>query len=226
MKKIVLGCSLVVLILAIAGGAGMYFFVYRPAKAFVSSMAELGEITELDKRVANQQAFAAPDDGALSQTQVQRFVAVQESIQTRLGARAKEFETKYKAMSEQPAESRSVSEIAGAYRDLFGFIAEAKRAQVDALNAQGFSLDEYGWVKHRFYEAAGVALTGVDLRELAGQMKDGNFEALEQATGSGEAATTEAADTSAIDVPETNRALVAPYKDKLQSWFVYGAFGL
>ena len=44
MKKIVLGCGIVVLLLAIVGGAGMYYFVYRPAKAFVSSMAQLGEV--------------------------------------------------------------------------------------------------------------------------------------------------------------------------------------
>ena len=73
MKKIVLGCGIVVLLLAIVGGAGMYYFVYRPAKAFVSSMAQLGEVVDLDKQVTNQQAFAAPDDGTLTAAHVQRF---------------------------------------------------------------------------------------------------------------------------------------------------------
>ena len=109
-----------------------------------------------------------------------------------------------------------------AYRDLFGIIAEAKRAQVDALNAQQFSVDEYGWVKHRFYEAAGVALTGVDFRELAEQMKDGNFGALQKKDD----ATAMTTDTPGIGIPDANRTLVAPYKEKLNAWMVYGAFGL
>ncbi|HTV01700.1 MAG TPA: hypothetical protein VMF13_14230 [Luteitalea sp.] len=221
MKKIVFGCGLVVLVLAVLGGASMYFFVYRPAKAFVTSMAQLGEVVDLDKQVSNRQAFTAPGDGTLSATQVQRFVAVQQTIDSRLGARAKEFETKYKAMSERE-QPGSITEVVGAYRDLFGIIAEAKRAQVDALNAQRFSVDEYGWVKHRFYEAAGVALTGVDFRELAEQMKEGNFGALQKKDDT----TTMTTDTPGVGIPDANRTLVAPYKEKLNAWMVYGAFGL
>lgn len=223
MKKIVLGCGLVVLLLAIAGGAGMYYFVYRPAKAFVSSMAQLGEVVDLDKQVSNRQAFAAPDDGTLTAAHVQRFVAVQESISGRLGARAREFEVKYKALSERE-QPGSISEVVGAYKDLFGIIAEAKRAQVEALNAQRFSIDEYTWVKHRFYEAAGVALTGVDFREIASQMQEGKFDAIQPRAKGGDAPV--ATDTPGVGIPDANRALVAPFKDKLQNWMVYGAFGL
>ena len=69
-------------------------------------------------------------------------------------------------------EGVALTDVVGAYRDLFGVIAEAKHAQVDALNAQAFSLDEYAWVKSRFYEAAGVTVTGIDFREMAGQAAD------------------------------------------------------
>ena len=167
MKKIVLGCGIVVLLLAIVGGAGMYYFVYRPAKAFVSSMAQLGEVVDLDKQVSNRQAFAAPDDGTLTAAHVQRF---------------------------------------------------------EALNAQRFSIEEYTWVKHRFYEAAGVALTGVDFREIASQMQEGKFDAIQPRAKGGDAPV--ATDTPGVGIPDANRALVAPFKDKLQNWMVYGAFGL
>jgi hypothetical protein len=222
-KKIVLGCGLVMLVLAIAGGAAMYYFVYRPAKAFVTSMAQLGEVVDLDKQVTNRQAFTAPADGALSAAHVQRFVAVQETISTRLGARTSEFEAKYKALGERE-QPTSITEVVSAYKDLFGIIAEAKRAQVDGLNAQRFSIDEYTWVKHRFYEAGGVALTGIDFREIAGQLQEGKFDALKQVGKSGEAPVT--TDTPGVGIPDASRALVAPYKEKMQTWMLFGAFGL
>ena len=229
MKKFAIGCGVFALLLAICGGLGLYYFVYRPARTFVASMSELGQVAELDAKVANTRAFAAPADGALTDAQVKRFVAVQESIHARLGARAREFETKYRAIADSNSENRSVSEVVGAYRDVFGLIAEARRAQVEALNAQSFSLTEYAWVKTRFYEAAGVALSGIDFREIAGQMQQGNFEALQTMASSSNAGDAPAAmhgDTPGIGIPDANRTLVAPYKDKLQTWFVYSAFGL
>jgi hypothetical protein len=224
-KKIVLGCGLVMLVLAVVGGAGAYYFVYRPAKAFVTSMAQIGEVAELDKQVTNRHAFTAPEDGTLTPAQVQRFAAVQEAIHGRLGARAREFETKYKALGEGQ-EPKSISEAVGAFRDLLGIIAEAKRAQVDGLNAQRFSVDEYDWVKRRFYEASGVALVGVDFKEFATQVQQGDFSALQKLGQSGESGTPASADTAGVSVPVANRTLVAPYKQKMDTWAIYGVFGL
>ena len=240
MKKIALGCGLVVVLLALAGAVGMYYFVYKPARTFVSSMSELGELAELDAKVTNTAAFAPPADGALNEAQVKRFAAVQESMHQRLGARASELQAKYQAMSETGSESRSIGEVVGAYKDLFGIIAEAKRAQVDALNAQQFSLAEYGWVKTRVYEAAGVELTGVDFRELAGKVQNGDLAALQGmasqtsddisgaiASASSAAAETLATpDTPGLGIPDANRTLVAPYKEAMKNWIVYGIFGL
>ena len=133
-----------------------------------------------------------------------------------------------------------MAEAVGAYRDLFGIIAEAKKAQVDALNAQGFSVDEYTWVKTRVYEAAGVTVTGVDFREMAGKLQSGDVDALRNmVTNAGAAAagrtTAEATadatkpiatDAPGVGIPDANKALVAPYKDKAATWMMYGAFGL
>lgn len=233
MKKIAIGCGLAVLLLGIAGAAGVYYFVYKPARTFVSSMSQIGEIAELDAKVTNTAAFTEPGDGALTEAQVTRFAAVQEQMHTRLGARTAELEAKYKAL-DQRTDTPGVAEAMGAWRDLLDIVAEAKRAQVDALNAQRFSLAEYGWVKSRFYEAAGVEITGIDFREMAGKLQEGNMEALQQMTSDKRAsdgtATTEAAapvgDTPGVGIPDANRRLVAPFKDKAQTWMAYAAFGL
>lgn len=46
-------------------------------------------------------------------------------------------------------------------------LLEAKRAQVEALNAVGFSKSEYEWVRNQLYAAAGVDLAQLDLEGLA-----------------------------------------------------------
>jgi hypothetical protein len=176
-------------------------------------------------------------------------VAVQESLHAKMGARASELQAKYKALDSE--KDVALTTVVGAYRDLFGIIGEAKRAQVDALNAQSFSLGEYSWVKARFYEAAGVAVTGIDFREMAGKVQSGDLDALQDMMKNAGAAATGAVkaeppaadapagpaeapanapkletDTPGVGTPDANKTLVAPFKDKAATWMIYGAFGL
>jgi hypothetical protein len=246
-KKLVIGCALALVLFGIAGSVAFYYFVYKPARSFVASLSQLGELAELDAKVTNTRAFTAPPTDTLTEAQVRRFVAVQESLHARMGARASELQAKYKAIETRGPEGVGMSEAVGAYRDLFGIIAEAKKAQIEALNAQNFSVDEYAWVKSRFYEAAGVTVTGIDFREMAGKVKSGDLDALREiVTNAGAAATTAArdaaspgepssapepagpieTDTAGVGIPDANKTLVAPYKDKAASWLIYGAFGL
>jgi hypothetical protein len=247
-KKLVIGCGLAMVLAAVAATAGFYYFVYRPARTFVTSMSQLGEVAELDAKVANTRPFTPPTDDTLTEAQVKRFVAVQESLHARMGTRASELQAKYKALDERKESGRvALTDLVGAYRDLFGVIAEAKRAQVDALNAQAFSLDEYGWVKSCFYEAAGVTVTGIDFREMAGKMQSGDLQGLQDmvndARASVNGAGTPSASSSADDakakadvpvvtdapgvgIPDGNKTLVAPFKDKVATWMMYSAFGL
>ncbi len=237
MKKIAIGCGLAALLLAIGGAVAMYYFVYKPARSFVASMTEIGDIAELDAKVANTAPFTGPADGTLTEAQVRRFAAVQEQMHARLGSRTTELQAKYKAL-DQSGRSPGVAEAVGAWHDLLGIIAEAKKAQVDALNAQQFSLAEYGWVKTRVFEAAGVTITGIDFRELAAQVQGGNLGALQEmaekmksaAEGTSpspsEAPRPPLADTPGVGIPDANRTLVAPYKEQLQTWMAYAAVGL
>ena len=138
-------------------------------------------------QVANTAAFTAPASGALTEAQVRRFVAVQEGLHARMGTRATELQVKYKAIQDRKDAGVALTDVVGAYRDLFSVIAEAKKAQVDALNAQAFSLNEYAWVKTRFYEAAGVTATGIDFREMASRVQSGDLNACRDAARRGDA---------------------------------------
>jgi hypothetical protein len=87
-------------------------------------------------------------------------------------------------------------------------IVDAKEAQVDALNANGFSLGEYAWVRGQVIRAAGFSAYQVDLAALAADGDDDLVRELE------------------ADVPAANVALVAPYAEELEQFLPLAAFGL
>ena len=229
MKKFVIGCAVALVLMVIGGSAAVYYFVYKPAKSFVSSMTEFGALAEADEKVANTATFTPPESDTLTEAQVRRFAAVQESLHAKMGARATELRTKYEALSARGKDA-GLTEVVGAYKDIFSIVGDAKRAQVDALNSQQFSLAEYGWVKARVYEAAGVSVSGIDFRELAGKLQSGDLQALQQMVSKAGDAVADApkveTDMPEVGVPEANKTLVAPYKDKISTWMIYGAFGL
>jgi hypothetical protein len=217
MKKWVIGCGLALLIVLVVGVGAGYWFVYRPAQAYLASFRQLGEIAELDKRVANKSTFTPPDNGELTKATVTRFVKVQEEIQSRLGGRAAELKAKYDQIeAAQKGDKRSASfgEVLGAMKDLAGIIVEGKRAQVEALNQSQFSLEEYQWVRQAVYAAAGVTLSEIDLRNIASAAQTGKRDV--------EVKTAEVT----REVPEINKELVKPYAQKLQEWMGLAFFGL
>jgi hypothetical protein len=223
MKKVALGCLGVFVVLVVIGGVAGYFFVYKPAAAYIASLKQFGEIATLDKNVTNKATFTPPDGNALTEEMVSRFVKVQEAMEARLGARSAELKAKYDQLDKlqkDQGRSPSLGEVLTALKDLSGIIVDGKRAQVDALNQAGFSLEEYAWVRSQVYAAAGLALNEINLRSLDPQKiaeaakAGGNQSAPMTKVGSDE------------NVPEHNKELVKPYAEKLQQWIALGFFGL
>lgn len=213
MKKLVIGCLFFVLLLGIGGAIAGYFFVYRPAKQYVASFAELSKVAEADARVANRSAFTPPATGELTPQMVQRFMAVQDTVKTRLGTRMDTLQEKYRRFDNEQ-ERPGIADVIGAYRDIAGVITEAKVAQVDALNAQGFSLAEYAWVRREVYRAAGLPGPGIDLSKIA--------EAIQQ----GKVPEGPVQETLAGNAPAANRTLVAPHAKRLEEQVALAWFGL
>jgi len=213
MKKLVIGCLFFVLLLGIGGAIAGYFFVYRPARQYVASFAELSKVAEADTRVANTSAFTPPASGELTPQMVERFMAVQDAIKSRLGTRMDMLQEKYKKFDNQ-TERPGIADVIGAYRDIAGIITEAKLAQVDALNAQQFSLAEYAWVRNEVYRAAGLPAPGFDLSKIA--------EAVQQ----GKVPEGPIQDTLAGNAPLANRTLVAPHVKRLEEQVALAWFGL
>ena len=218
MKKLAIGCLVVVVIVLVVGGILGYIFVWRPASGYIASLRQLGEVSEIDKQVVNRSPFAPPAGNELTPEMVTRFAAVQEAMQQALGPRFAEMKTKYDYLDRlQKEEHRqpSFAEAMGAMKDLVGVFVLAKRAQVDALNKTRFSLDEYSWVRSRVYNAAGLPFSQLDFTRIADAAKRGRTDFQVEKAGLDE------------PIPERNKELVKPYLERLQrEWVSLAFFGL
>jgi hypothetical protein len=160
MKKGLLGCLLVGIVL-IAVGAGLaWWFVLRPmvgtGTAVVEGARDWANTVDAEKAIRNQSPFAPPADGRLTQEQVNRFVAVHANMELRLGA---DFDTLRRQVeqvqAEQGAQGRQpdLGDAVSAYAGLGPLLARAREAQVEGMNRENLSLAEYRWIRDQAYAA-------------------------------------------------------------------------
>jgi hypothetical protein len=215
MKKFAIGCLIVLAIVIVVGGILGYFFVWRPASGYIASLRELSQLPTIEKQVTNTASFTAPENGELTEELVGRFVKVQEAMEKSLGPTFSQLKTKYDAMEKvMQSENRRATTMEGlaALKDLSSIIVQGKRAQVEALNANHFSLAEYNWVRSQVYAAAAIPLAQFDLSNIAETAQQGgDFVKPPPAIG---------------EIPERNKELAAPYAEKLKEWAALGFFGL
>jgi hypothetical protein len=214
MKKFVLGCLGVLVLATIGGVIAGYVFVYRPVKSYVTSFAELAEIPNIERQIANTASFTPPADSKLDVQLVERYMRVQHALEQRMGSRVNELDAKYAALNKANGGHPSVADGLGALKDLGSLIVEAKRAQVAALNDQHFSLAEYVWTRRTVYAATGLPLE-LDLEQIVKQADRG-----------------QKPDASTLnhgpvhEVPDQNKQLVAPYAEALRRRIALAFFGL
>ena len=169
MKKLAIGCGVVLVVLLIVGAVASYF-VYNKVKSTMAELSVLGEVPAIERGVRNTAAFTPPESGELTEAQVTRYLKVQQDVRTMLGSRLDEFKTKYAELSARMDKDQGtvldVPAMMGAYRDLAKTYVDAKKAQVEALNSAGFSLDEYRWVRQQAYAAVGMPIVDMDFAKV------------------------------------------------------------
>lgn len=221
MKKLLVGCLIIVVLGAVALGVGAYF-LYRAASPMVESargyLERVSQLGELEKEIRNTAAYRAPQNGELTKEQVDRFARVQQHVRGSLGQRMDEIEAKYKHLKAN-ADTRtepSFAQVVSALGDLASVVIDARRLQVNALNQENFSSAEYAWVRSRVYQAAGVVMASViDFQKMA--------EAARRGTG---IESLDVPQTPSIEVPEKNRELIKPYMERMDQWLPLAFFGL
>jgi hypothetical protein len=214
-KKLLLGCLVVSLLGLIVVSVSLYVFVYRPARDYLSGLLEMGEVAEMSQAIEDKRAYEPPSDGLLTEQQVERFVAVQRGIITRLGERSANLSQKYQPLAEglESGGTPSFSDLLSAWRDIGGIIREAKQAQVDGINANNFSEEEYRWVRDRSYLGVGANLGNIDFSRIGEAIETQNPQVLFEQNETKEA------------LPD-NQQLVEPYREESAKWLPFALFGL
>lgn len=220
MKKRALGCLGIFIVLTLVIGVGFYQFIYKPfISDYVGGFAQLAEVTELNEQVENRASYMPPDDDVLREAQVERFLAVQAEMEKELGQQVDALQAKYEQLDAQiKAEGREVNylEALAGFKGVMGLIAEAKRIQVEALNRQNFSLEEYAWVRGEAYRAAGIPVLNTGFIEALAAAQSGDAETLEQHLIQGDS----------LAAPALNRRLIEDYKEQLERMAGLAFFGL
>jgi hypothetical protein len=221
MKKLAIGCGILLVVLLV-GGAVATHFIYKKVKSTVAEFSALGEIPAIERTVRNSATFSPPESGELTQAQVARFVKVQEQVRALLGSRFDEFKTKYAELSKRMDKGEGTvfdaTAVLGAYKDLARTYLDAKKAQVDALNASNFSLSEYHWVRQQAYAAIGMPVMDVDVSKIVNEITSGQPPTEQHAPHVGGAI--------GPSGPEVNKTLVAPHKKTLEDNAALSFFGL
>ena len=217
MKKIAVGCGVVALLLLIGAAVATYFIVNK-VQSTVAEFSALGEVPEIERGVRNKEMFSPPPSAELTEPQVTRFVKVQQQVRSLVGTRFAEFETKYKELSERMNRNEGTvldaPAVIGAYKDLAQTFVAAKRAQVEALNDAGLSLDEYRWIRTQAYAALGIPVGEFDVSKVIDDLREGRQPQQPGGVVVGPSG------------PEVNRSLVEPHRKTLEDNAALPFFGL
>ena len=206
-----LGCGAAVLILLIVGGALTWNFVGKPLWNVFSAVREVQNVGALDARLTNRATFAAPANGALTEPQMERFVAVLERTGGSARARIDDLQRRFADLDGRDFAWTDVWRLGDAYGGFLRLLVDTKEAQVAALNAEGFSAEEYAWVRGAVLRAAGLPGQGLGVADFANVLTGGAEPDVQP---------------SVEPVPPGNRALVERFRERLDDVAFLAALGL
>jgi hypothetical protein len=216
MKKLAIGC-LVVLVVGGAAVVGIGYYGYLKVKDTVSQLAELQKVPEIERGIRVKTPFSVPPSGELTAAQVDRFMTVSTRVRERLGQNMAAFERNYKSLAaKKDFTAADMPALLSAYRDMAAAWLDAKRAQVEALNEAGLSLEEYRWIRREAYRALGVPFVDVDFARIAAQARSGEQPSPPALVGG----------AFTGPGPAANLKLVERYRKQLEDYVPLASFGL
>jgi hypothetical protein len=216
MKKLAIGC-LIVLAVGAAAAGGVAYWGYLKIRSTVSQFAELAKVPDIERSVRVQTPFHPPESGELSAKQVEQLLTIQGRVREHLGNSFATMERTYKSLADKKeATVTDMPAIISAYRDLAAAWLEAKRTQVDALNQAGISMAEYRWVRTQAYRSLGIPFMDVDFSRMAAEaQRSGKMTAEMPLPG-----------VPTAGGPPATVKLLEPHRKQLEDYIPLVAFGL
>jgi len=210
MRKFAIGCGSVLLVLLLAGGGVAWWFLGRPALAVYNAVRDAQRIEAIYHDPRIREAYQPPADGILEEGQVERWLAVQEALKVGLADKTGELRERYRTLEER-LQNPGPREFATFVSEAADLLTDAARVHVEALRTQRFSVEEYRWVRDQVFAAAGFALGGVDVTDLAASARE---------------AGSDAAPRDPHAPPAANVERVAPHRDRVEEALAFAWFGL
>lgn len=198
--------------------------------AGISKELEKKGTTDLMKEVA-EDTYEAPEDGKLTDAQVQMYLKVREE-EKKIARVAKE-EAKQHADKAKESGEKSIAGMIQGFKTL-GSVADLLTADLRAAKQLGYNTQEYLWVKEQVLAVSGAAMADKMNEAISAQMdaaiaqaKKAHDEAKDETTrkmyadmlaayetNRNQMASNEAADPALAH----NRALVAKYENELNAY--------
>jgi hypothetical protein len=159
MPKPLLGCLMAAALLVVGGRVAGYFLVFKPAYQFASDVGRFtSEFVALNDEIERDQRYQPPLEGMLSPQQLERYLAVQRDIRAGMQGQLDQLTGRFERVNselERKERDTNILDMITAYRDLGDLILAAKQQQVQAINAHGFSLQEYLYIRNISFRALG-----------------------------------------------------------------------
>jgi hypothetical protein len=206
--------SIVALVIVAAVGVGVYVNHFSPSAPLLAGTRAIAIVRALERNIENKAEYVPPADGLVSARQIERFVKVEEEVETAIAEGARTIDAVSLEMTRLDARPERLT-VAAALRSIGAadsVLRRAKQAQVKALNAAAFSKDEFEWVRHRVYSAAGIELVQLAIDDLS------HFETPDQFA--------RIVHRGLGAVPDRDRQQVDPHRAGLQRWRGLAFFGL
>lgn len=161
----IIGAILIVLALAAAVGGWYGYSTYiKPFTDFAQNTEEfVEEMGAIEQELQHKGSYTTQPGAELTSDQLQRFLVVQDNLHTQLRPRLAELESRYKEQKQEREANGSEAGLREAAENFEGskeLLLMVRRAQVNELNEQNFSVEEYNWVRDRVYLAITEGMVG------------------------------------------------------------------
>ena len=215
MKKLAIGCLVVVLVVGVAV-IGIGYYGYLKVKDTVSQLAELQKVPEIERGIRVKTPFTVPASGELTAAQVDRFMTV--STRARApgpghgGVRAQLQD----ARGQEGLHGRRHARPAGGLSRHGDRVAH-REARTGRRPERGRPwLEEYRWIRSEAYRALGVPFVDVDFARIAEQAQSGKQPSAPMMVGG----------AFTGPGPDANMKLVERHRKQLEDYVPLASFGL